>query len=252
MLDFLRRQFEACQPPFRFGVNPHRYLYFVLDRFRQDHKHRVGVDSCLQVLRTMDTPPLKTHSTPDFPGFSEQGRAISKAALREGVVLYCVRDVRAVLASLHAFEQMNQNTGATSLSDFIREEQPGGNRVKIWADHVEAWAALRPAVQFVNYEQMVGNPASMLDVLAQALDREPLRRQPLLPPKVKHRRHLWLARIKGFPDSTNVIGRTSSMKIEDWRTAYSDADLEFLDAHAGSTMRELGYVTGDDWSTPGR
>ncbi|MEQ8316829.1 MAG: sulfotransferase domain-containing protein [Phycisphaerales bacterium] len=252
MLDFLRRQFDACRPAFRFGVNPHRYLYFVLDRFSTDHRFHVGVDTCARVVRSMDVPPLKTHSTPDFSGFIEAGRAFSEAALREGVVLYCVRDVRAVLASLHAFERTTGATKAGSLSDFVREENAGGNRVRLWADHVRAWLDLQPAAHVVHYEQMVGDPSSMLDELAELLGHEPRRRQPFLPPKLKHRQQLWLARLTGIPNSTNVIGRKFTIAIEDWRTAYTDADLGFLEAHAGDTMRRLGYISGDDWSTPKR
>ena len=206
----------------------------------------------MQVVRSMKAPPLKSHSTPDFPGFIEEGRLLSQAALREGVALYCVRDVRAVLTSLHAFDRSNGQTDIVKLSDFIREEGPNGNRVRLWADHVRAWLALRPGVHVVRYESMVGDPSSMLDELAEVLGHEPRRRQPFLPPKLKHRQQLWLARISGIPKSTNVIGRSRTIGVENWRTAYSDADLEVLEANAGDTMRELGYISGDDWTTPGR
>lgn len=248
MLDFLRRQFEACCPPFRLGVNPHRYLYFVIDRFRPEHRSHVGVQACQRMMATAPMPALKTHSTPDFPGIIAEARPLCEAALREGVVLYCVRDVRAVLASLHAFERVTKETAARSLSDYIRQDVGGRNRVRYWADHVQAWSNLSPAAHIIRYEHMVGDPGSMLAHLAAWLGQEPRRREPLLPPKLRYRQQLWLARLTGIPESTNVMGRKLGVRPHDWRTAYTDADLAFLEEHAGDTMRTLGYISGDDWN----
>ncbi|MFI4917796.1 MAG: sulfotransferase domain-containing protein [Phycisphaerales bacterium JB060] len=247
MLDFLRRQFDACCPPFRFGVNPHRYLYFVLDRFCPDHKFHVGVEPCLRVMRSTEMPCLKTHSLPDFLSAIPEGRRLSVAALRQGVVLYCVRDVRAVMASLHAFDRVTGDTETNSLSAFIREEIDGRCRVAIWADHVRAWIKGYPDHRVIRYEEMAANPGQMLEKLGSWFGQTPKRRQPLLPPKLKHRQRLWLARLTGVPESTNVIGRKVGVKPLDWRTAYTPADIAFLEEHAGEAMSELGYVPGGNW-----
>jgi len=47
------------------------------------------------------------------------------------------------------------------------------------------------------------------------------------------------------------MGRKRGVKPPDWRTAYSESDLAFLEEHAGDAMRRLGYIKGDDWSTTG-
>jgi hypothetical protein len=248
MIDLLRRNFDACRPAFRFGANPHRYLYFVLDRLRPTHPHHVGVEACQRVLRSTEKPALKTHDTPDFEQLDPTGRRLCEAALSHGVVVYCVRDVRAVLASLHAFDAVNGNSGARCLSDYIREEVDGLPRPAVWANHVRAWKRDRPHWHVVQYEHVVGRPREVVERLAEWLGDQPTGVDPILPPKMKHRRDLWLSRFIGMPPSTNVIGQTKTIKPRDWRTAYSDDDIGFLDKHAGEVMRELGYVVGRDWS----
>lgn len=252
MLDLLRRQFPACRPPFRMGVNPHRYLYFVLDRFRPTHRSHVGIDACLKMMATASMPCLKTHSSPNFSEFGQPARALCDAVLRSGVVIYCVRDVRAVLTSLHAFEAVADGTAMTPFRDYIRQEVGGRPRPVIWAEHVRGWIEGHPERHVVHYEDVVEDPKSVLDDLGRWLEQEPLYMEPMLPPKLRYRQQLWLARILGVPESTNVMGRKWRVKPLDWRTAYSDADLDFLETHAGDVMRRLGYICGQDWSVSPR
>lgn len=248
MLDLLRRHFDACRPPFRFGVNPHRYLYFVLDRMRPSHQFHVGPEACLKVMRTTEMPTLKTHSTPDFPSFSAASRALCDEALRTGLVLYCVRDVRAVLASLHAFESLYDPSARVTLSDYIRQEVDGVPRPKIWADHILSWIDHHPAPNIIHFEDVVGHPKAMVEQLAEWLGHAPRGIEPVLPPRLRFRHKLWMARVTGIPESTNVIGRNLGTKLQNWRTAYTTADIELLEEHAGDLMRRLGYLQGEDWS----
>lgn len=248
MLDLLRRHFDACRPPFRVGVNPHRYLYFVLDRLRPTHRHHVGVEACLKVMRTTSMPTLKTHSTADFPELAPADRAFCADAMLNGVVLYCVRDVRAVLASLHAFDGVNDPNARVSLSDYIRQEVDGKPRPQVWTDHILAWIDHDPAPNIVYFEDVVANPRAMVEQLAELLGQKPRGIDPVLPPKLRFRQKLWLARLTGVPDSTNVMGRKLGIKPLNWRTAYSADDIELLEEHCGDLMRRLGYLQGEDWS----
>jgi len=248
MLDLLRRQFEACQPPFRFGVNPHRYLYFVLDRLRPSHPHHANIEACLRVMRTTEMPTLKTHNTPDFPDIPDEYASLCHQALRDGVVLYCVRDVRAVLTSLLAFDAYAQKNSAMSLSDYIRQEVDGKPRPRLWTDHVKSWIDHHPAPNLIRFEDVVADPKAMVEKLAGLLGQDPLMVDPVLPPRMRHRRQRWLAMVTGVPPSTNVIGRKTSTELLDWRTAYSAEDFAFLEEHAGDMMRRLGYLQGHDWT----
>lgn len=252
MLDLLRRQFPACRPPFRLGVNPHRYLYFVLDRFRPSHRSHVGTSACLKMMATASMPCLKTHSTPDFTEFTDEARALCDEILRASVVIYCVRDVRAVLTSLHAFEAVADSGTITAFPEYIRQEIRGKPRPAIWADHVRGWIEGHPQRHVVHYEDVVADPFSALSTLAQWLGQEPAAVEPILPPKLRYRQQLWLSRVLGVPKSTNVMGRKWGVKPLDWRTAYNDADLDFLEAHAGDMMRHLGYLQGQDWTASPR
>ena len=252
MLDLLRRQFPACRPPFRLGVNPHRYLYFVLDRFRPTHRSHVGIAACLNMMATAKMPCLKTHSTPEFKEFIEESKPLCEQILRESVVVYCVRDVRAVLASLHAFEAVAEGGPRVQFRDYIREEVGGRPRPLIWADHIRAWLEGHPEHHAVHYEDVVGDPGAVLEDLASWLGEEPERVEPILPPKLRYRQQLWMARLTGVPKSTNVMGRKWRVRPVDWRTAFSDADLAFLEEHAGDAMRRLGYIAGDNWSQSAR
>lgn len=252
MLDLLRRQFPACRPPFRLGVNPHRYLYFVLDRFRPTHRHHVGSAACLKMMRTARMPCLKTHSTPDFPTVMDEAKPLCEQIMRQAVVVYCVRDVRAVLASLHTFEAIAEDRPRAPFAEYIRQEVDGRPRPRIWADHVNAWLEGHPERHAVHYEDVVADPGGILEELASWLGQPPERVEPILPPKLRYRQQLWLARLAGIPSSTNVIGRKWRLKPLDWRTAYSDADMAFLEDHAGDVMRRLGYIAGDDWSQAAR
>lgn len=248
MLDLLRRQFEACQPPFRFGVNPHRYLYFVLDRLRPSHPHHADIQACLRVMRTTPMPTLKTHNTPDFPDIPAESLGLCHEALQDGVVLYCVRDVRAVLTSLLAFDAYSKESARVSLSDYIRQEVDGKPRPQQWTEHVAAWIDQHPAPNLIRFEDVVADPRAMVQKLAGLLGQDPLMVEPVLPPRMRHRRQRWLAMVTGVPPSTNVIGRKSSAELLDWRTAYTADDLAFLEQHAGDMMRRLGYLRGADWS----
>lgn len=248
MLDLLRRQFPACCPPFRFGVNPHRYLYFVLDRLRYDHQHHTGVESFDRVVASTPMPLLKTHASPDFSGCSADAQARCRAALDHGVAIYCVRDVRAVLASLHSFEAVTDPAARTAFSEYIYKEIDGKPLPRVWADHVRSWTESGTGCHVVKFEDIVADPDATLEHLSAVLGQDPLGVQPILPPKLRHRQRLWIARVTGIPQSTNVIGRTRHVSMRDWRTAYSKADFAWLEQHAGDTMRSLGYLEGDDWS----
>ncbi len=248
MMDLLRRHFDACRPPFRFGVNPHRYLYFVLDRLRPTHPHHVGVDACLRVMRSTPMPALKTHATPQFPDLPKPFRDFCSEALQRGVVIYCVRDVRAVLASLHAFESVYDPGARVSLSDYIRQEVDGRIRPRIWADHVRTWIDYVPSLKVLYFEDVITHPRATVNQLAEWLGESPRVVEPVLPPKLKYRQVLWLARMTGVPESTNVIGRKGGIKPQNWRTEYTDDDLAVLEKHAGDEMRRLGYLRGRDWT----
>ncbi|UYV11319.1 MAG: sulfotransferase domain-containing protein [Phycisphaera sp.] len=248
MLDLLRRHFAACRPPFRFGVNPHRYLYFVLDRLRPSHPHHADVEACLRVMRTMEMPTLKTHNTPDFPDIPAENAKLCHEALSDGVVLYCVRDVRAVLASLQAFDASNNPKARVSLSNYIRQEVDGKSRPQIWAEHVLSWLDHDPAPNMIRFEDVMAEPKAMVEKLAGLLGKEPLLVDPVLPPKMRHRRQRWLAMVTGVPASTNIIGRKRAAELLDWRTGYTADDIEFLEEHTGDLMRRLGYLQGEDWS----
>jgi hypothetical protein len=252
MLDLLRRHFEACRPPFRFGVNPHRYLYFVLDRLRPTHRHHVGVEAGLRFMRSTSMPTLKTHSTPEFSGMPAQAKALCEECMERGIVLYCVRDVRAVLASLHAFEAVSDPDLRMSLSDYLRQEVNGKLRPQIWADHIRAWIDFDPEPNIIYYEDVMAHPRAMVEQLSEWLDQPPRGINPVLPPKLRFRQRLWLARISGVPESTNVMGRKLGIKPQNWRTVYTASDIELLEEHAGDVMRRLGYLQGRDWASTSR
>lgn len=248
MLDLLRRHFEVCRPPFRLGVNPHRYLYFVLDRMRPSHQYHVGPEACLKVMRTTEMPTLKTHSTPDFSEIPAASRALCDEAMRDGLVLYCVRDVRAVLASLHAFESGFDPGARVPLSDYIRQEVNNKPRPQIWTDHILSWIDHRPAPNIIHFEDVVAHPRAMVEQLAEWMGQEPRGIDPILPPRLRFRQKLWMARLTGVPDSTNIIGRNFSTRLQNWRTAYTADDIALLEEHAGDLMRRLGYLQGEDWA----
>lgn len=247
MLDLLRRQFSDCRPPFRFGVNPHRYLYFELDRLKTSHRSPAPVQECLDVLATMRRPPIKTHALPGFAGFSGEVQPICVSLIRQGVVIYCARDVRAVLASYRSYHSLDNPLARVQLGEFIRQEVDGKPRPKIWADHVIAWLDACPQATVVRYEDVVQDPDAIVEKLSHVLGVQSENIQPILPPRLRHRSMFWLSRLIGIPQSTNIIGRNGCVKHVDWRTGYTDADLAFLDEHAGDAMRRLGYLQGDEW-----
>lgn len=251
-MDLLRRQFDACRPPFRPGVNPHRYLYFSMDRFRPTHPSHVGPSACLAVLRSTSMPILKAHSLPGFPEASEEAAPLCAALMARSIRIYCVRDVRSMLASLHAFDAVDdERYAAMPLAEFIRTEINGVPRPGVWANHVEAWLDRGEPSLVLRFERVIADPAGTMDELAQALGQPPLRREPVLPRAMKHRWRIWAARLTGVPESTNVIGRRKGMAVPKWRDTLDPDDRAFIERHAGHALRRLGYEPDDAWVREG-
>ena len=239
-IDTCRRQFAECDI-WKLPAQRMDRLYLPLeaavDRVRP-HSER---SSC-RVLLGCPRPLLKAHCLPTF--FADRaGDADWLLPLRnKTTVLYVHRDGRDVLCSLKQWLSGFSEQARVPMSEFLRSGSPL-NRVQYWAQHVRQWLS-EPNVTVIPYESLVRQPRQTILNIGQVVALTPRFREPLLPrnPRtVLHSR--WMRLTSTRPESTAIIGG----KSPDWRRVFSRADREFFHEHAGDVLKQLGYITTDDW-----
>jgi hypothetical protein len=125
-----------------------------------------------------------------------------------------------------------------SFGRFIRQEEQGMSRVRLWAEHVENWLAT-PGVLAVRYEDLLGDTRRSIAKMGDHLGSLPLGREPLLPARLASRRQ---GRIQRFfrrrPQSTAILGRPAAVSAD---TMLATNDLALFASEAGGTLARLGY-----------
>lgn len=246
LMDLLRKQFPACRVRLRPGETLH-HTYFNLDRLAPGHNAPASPDDALRALGRAQRTLIKTHGPPTLDHATEGNAELVARIVQRSTILYTIRDVRAVLCSLHVYMQYFDERSRCSLSRFIRQQDDQGRcRPAAWAAHVGAWMD-RDAVTPVKFERVLRETRRVLDELGGVLSMDPLYTEPLLPRPTRSRLHGWVARLLGRTESTNIVGRHRGLAPPKWPEAFDTDDRAFIHEHAGEMLIRLGYEDSDAW-----
>jgi len=248
LIDFIRRQFRDCQSWKLPGENTNR-LYLPMGGLARG---RLSKKLARRIISRPQRPILKTHSLPSFDLQQGGYEALVQWAHDRGKIVYCLRDCRAVLASLYAYMQSYDEKARVKPGEFLRQTEPlpefkspahsGMSRPAQWAHHVRAWLT-QPDVLVARYEDVLANPSAMLDGLSKHLGMRALRVEPLLPPRFS--RSLWartVRRLQFRPSSTAIISPRAAGVERSWRTLFSQDDLAYIWQEAGDVLAGRGYT----------
>lgn len=244
-IDVLRRHFAACAVAKRPGQRLDQLYLNVDEVMRRDGP--MSDDRALGILRGAPRVPVKSHLRADYT--RDHSAAVYPGRLPDRWVellegrarfLYVIRDGRDVLASYKVFAQAWDPDARGTVTQFLRSETGGRNRVRVWADHVEGWLA-RPEVVVVRFEELVRSPVTAIDQLGAVLGEPPLGIEPPLPPATTR---LWagrLDRLRGrTPASTATLARAGETTLR-WRDDFSAGDQALFLDEAGDLLTRLGY-----------
>ncbi len=247
LLDTLRRQFEACQSWKWPGERLDR-LYCNVDEVPGDML--LDERTARRVLRRTARPLVKTHS---WPGYQRGFLDSHEGGLRpewvrwlndHATVFYIYRDGRDVLCSYQLFRQSFDPDTRGSIGAFLRGTEDGTNRVRRWANHVQAWRR-HPNAHLIRFEALLDDPAPVIRRIGDVIGEPPVLKEPLLPDPFSSIWESRLARLFGVrPESTAIINGES----QNWENAFTAEDCAFFHEQAGELLLELEYEPSADWA----
>jgi len=248
LIDTLRRNFRACRARPMPGRNPHRWLYFSLDRLAPDHPRPATTREADAALARATRPLVKTHMLPGFDRLNPGGLAWVKWALAGAHTLYVYRDGRAVMPSYH-FHAISENPDTPrDFSEFLRTPVRGVTPPERWARHVNAWLAhtrCHDHAAAVRFEDLLADPEGEIRRLGALINEAPLPATPSLPPRGQSAWSARLARFTGRLDSSNLAERGEHPPA--WTELFTPDDRARFHELAGQTLIELGYIADDAW-----
>lgn len=246
LIDVLRRNFDACRARPRWGDNPHNWLYFSLDRLREDHPRAVDTAYADRALARARCPMMKTHMTPEWVGVRPDAAEWFHNAVSRTCLLHVYRDGRDVACSFHRLQQrVNPGTPA-SLSEFLRTRVDGLNVPARWADHTRRWLD-NPRANSVTFPDLVRNTSRTIDRIGQLAGLTSNNNPAPLPPRGQSAWSARLARLTGKIQSSNLVAQGEHGQPLKWREAFTKDDRAFFHEHAGQVLIETGFVESDSW-----
>lgn len=246
-LDLIRRQFSETKSTLRFFETVH-HQYLTLDHLAPSSTPHIEEKEARAILARPQRPLIKTHCLPGYRELGAEHQGFVRELLADADLLYLVRDGRDVICSAHLWMSISDPRARCPLNEFIRQEEDGRSRVKLWADHVRTWLA-QPNVHVFRYEDIIKQPTQTLDRLAQVLKLKPLWIEPLLPRPRRYQGRWadYLGRLLRRTESTTIIARPRGQKPQKWRQAFTREDREFFHQEAGDILIELGYERSEAW-----
>ena len=240
-IDLLRRQFLECKS-YKLPIQSSDHLFLTLEGLSNPVGNSMIEEKAIKILKKAQRPIIKTHDDPYLSHLNLELQHLKDWLRNNATLLYIIRDGRSVMCSLHLFMQSYDPYTRVSLSEFIRQDINGENRVKCWVNHVEKWLAY-PNVYSLHLEDIISHTSTVLNELSLALKIQPLFKQPLLPSNTKNLWHGRWIRISSWdPESTAIIGYYKGKKVLNWKTSFTKDDHEFFNNEAGNLMERLGYT----------
>lgn len=246
-IDLLRKQFRECQSWLWFGETLH-HLYLDLDHLATNQLPHVSQEEALNILRRPRRPVIKTHSLPRSEKLGVENTEFLSRLMKNADVYYVVRDGRDVLCSVHLWMQGLDLEARCPLSEFLRQEQNGMSRPRIWAHHVLSWLN-EPGIRVLRFEQLIKDTRKVLIQIGQQLELKPLYVEHLLP-KARQSDSKWAdywSRLMQQFESTAIVGRYRGQKNQKWQDAFTHADRDFFHQEAGDVLLRLSYEVDDAW-----
>lgn len=248
MIDTLRRHFGQCRS-WKFPFERNDRLYINIDLILDGRSSRYKT-AAKRVLQRAPRILIKTHQFPPGTLKNERGhgREIPEEwfkVLAENTTMICVcRDGRDVMTSYCQYRRVFDSAARCSIGQFLRQEDHGMSRAKLWAHHVRSWMRV-PGVITVSTDALLKDPQATLKKLGQSLGMEPLWKQPLLPRQFKSVWHSRRARLFSMrPESSAIVVMGEKLR---WRQCFTPEDRRFFHDEAGDLLTELGYETSDTW-----
>ena len=243
-IDLLRKQFRDFQSWLWWGETLHN-SYLDLDHLMRITKPYVSESKALNLLTRANIPLIKTHSFPSVIKLGAEHSELIRQIRQKAHIYYVVRDGRDVLCSVYLWK----NAGC-SLSEFIRQEENGLSRPRIWANHILSWLN-EQNIRVLKFEHIIKNPHHVLNQIADEQGLEPLWAKPLLPQKKRltgsRGEDYWL-RLTRQLENTTIVGRKQGQKPPKWQQAFTREDCEFFHQEAGEVLIRLGYEVSGAWA----
>jgi hypothetical protein len=246
-IDLLRKQFRECKSWLWFGETLH-HSYLNLDMLALTHSLHISQQEALLLLSRARRPIIKTHSLPSFEQFDLENTELIRRLIQNADIYYVVRDGRDVLCSVHLWRQQVDPKARCPLSEFLRQEENGMSRPRIWAAHVLSWLN-KQGVRILRFEQIIKDTRKVLTQIGQELGLKPLYVEPLLPKRRQSDSRwadYWLRLTRQF-ESTAIVGRYLGQKPQKWQDAFTCEDREFFQQEAGDVLIRLGYEVSEAW-----
>jgi len=246
LIDTIRMNFAPARARRAFGVNPHFWAYLNIDRLNPENKVPITPDGVDATLARATRPVIKSHNFPDMREVRPEHQAYARALVERCSRLYVVRDPRSTMCSYWVYRRGFDPSTADNIHDFIRQtERDGLTRTQAWTEHASAWIDF-PGTLTLRFEDIIKQTATALDSIADHTAMQRDQRDRLLPARGAKRWQLWLGRVFGPVESTNIIGGEGERPPK-WQQVLSREDCELIQLHCGPLMRKLGYTTDDDW-----
>lgn len=226
--------------------------FLTLEQIEPTHHQPIPLDEFQATLDGLDGRVLiKVHDLPSATYWqSKPEQSFAQTIIQNSPTIYIHRDGRDVMVSLyHYMKQFRDDFRDLSFSDFLRMNHELDGKTKMsrpayWAHHVETWLA-QPNVLEASYQSMETDyentvqrmadflqiqltyPLQSVNVHQAQLNRNPMNR---LLSKVGFKRH---------KVSSAVSPRKG--KSGDWRTHFSEDDLDFFTGELDGFLHQLGY-----------
>jgi hypothetical protein len=249
LIDLLRHQFDACRSWKWPGERLDR-LYLSIDELGAS-RGRLDETTARRILSRTARPVVKTHAWPGYadtflPAHHDGLDAAWVDWLTErATVLYVYRDGRDVLCSYQMLRARMDTDASAPIGAFLRGSDAGAsaNRVRQWADHVEAWRRA-PSTHALAFESILDDPSGTIERLEAWLDLDATWQTPLLPERFSSIWDSRWARLFSMrPTSTAILGVGS----KDWTQVFTPSDRAFFHQEAGDLLIDLGYESSDAW-----
>jgi hypothetical protein len=246
-LDLLRRQFISCHN-WRFWGLPLDYLYLNLERLNADERC-FNDRLARKIINRPRRALMKTHFSADWnSGWTSTETKPPTGLWREFAetahLIYVIRHPLDVMASYKQFlSEIDPGIAKLDFWSFLTDLHwdQNADRLDWWIQHVNGWLEVRN-VHFFRYEDIVKDPGEFLAHVSLAIDEKPIRRMPILPPKVTSIAKTRLDRLLSLsPSSTAIIADRDRFRAFDWRHDLNVAKRDELAARIGPLLKRFSY-----------
>lgn len=253
VIDLVRRQFDAGG--WKLPGEGNDATYLSLERLLPTDPRHISPTRAVRRLRRSRRPVLKTHSAAGLAAWRGELAPWRSWLIERADFVYCYRDGREVMCSMHLWRKGFDSAARVPLSEFIRQPRADAvtgapavsSRVQAWGIHVAEWLAT-PGVIGLDYREVLSEPRRVLTRLGDAFRQTPRLVEPLVPtPFTSSLQSRWSRLASIRPRATTMRGRPRGEMLEEWRQAFDRDDRRYFHDQAGEALLRFGFESSPEW-----